>query len=75
MTVPPIPDHRRIPPLSDLIRDPLRDKPPVMVLDMGLGRWEQGIPVHDSEPMRVIAITAPIRGGVVQPRPIKGSSA
>lgn len=41
--------------MSDFIRDLLRDKPPVMVLDMGLGSRLQGFPVHDTEPMRVIA--------------------
>jgi hypothetical protein len=56
MTVPPIPDHRRIPPLSNFIQDLLRDKPPVMVLDMGLGSREQGFPVHDGEPLAVIGI-------------------
>ena len=41
--------------MSNFIQDLLRDKPPVMVLDMGLGSRLQGFPVHDSEPMRVIA--------------------
>jgi hypothetical protein len=40
--------------LSNFIQDLLRDKPPVMVLDMGLGSREQGFPVHDSEPVRAI---------------------
>jgi hypothetical protein len=40
--------------VSNLIQDLLRDKPPVMVFDMGLGSREQSLPVHDSEPMRVI---------------------
>ena len=40
--------------MSNFIQDLLRDKPPVMVLDMGLGSREQGFPVHDTEPMRVI---------------------
>jgi hypothetical protein len=56
--------------LSNFIQDLLRDKPPVMVLDMGLGSRLQGFPVHDSEPMRVIATTAPIDGEVVQSRSI-----
>ena len=55
--------------MSDLIRDLLRDKPPVIVLDMGLGSREQGFPVRDSEPMEVIAISAPIHGEAVQSRP------
>lgn len=40
--------------MSNSIQDLLRDKPPVMVLDMGLGSRLQGFPVHDSEPVRVI---------------------
>ena len=44
--------------MSAVIRDLLRDKPPVMVLDMGLGSRQQGFPVHDSEPVEVIAIIA-----------------
>ena len=41
--------------MSNFIQDLLRDKPPVMVLDMGLGSREQGFPVHDPDPVRVIA--------------------
>ena len=47
----------------------IRDKPPVMVLDMGLGSRLQGFPVHDSEPMRVIGGVAgdPIAPGTKSP--------
>ncbi len=41
--------------MANFIQDLLRDKPPVMVLDMGLGSREQSMPAHDSEPVRVIA--------------------
>ena len=44
--------------MSTFIQDLLRDKPPVMVLDMGLGSREQGFPVHDREPVRVIGAVA-----------------
>lgn len=43
--------------MSNFIQDLLRDKPPVMVLDMGLGSRLQGFPVHDSEPVEAIAQT------------------
>ena len=47
--------------MSNFIQDLLRDKPPVMVLDMGLGSREQGFPVHDSEPVEAIgAVGDPI---------------
>jgi hypothetical protein len=47
--------------LSISIQDLLRDKPPVMVLDMGLGSRLQGFPVHDSEPLEAIgAVGDPI---------------
>ena len=61
MRVPPNPDRKRIPLLSNSIQDLLRDKPPVMVLDMGLGSRLQGFVArpprraYDSEPLRVIA--------------------
>ena len=55
MTLPPIPDHKRIPNLGNFIQDLLRDPPPVMILDMGLGSREQSLPAHDPEPMLVIA--------------------
>ena len=41
--------------MSNAIQDLLRDKPPVMVLDMGLGSREQSLPVRDSVQVRVIA--------------------
>jgi hypothetical protein len=44
--------------LNSFIQDLLRDKPPVMVLDMGLGSREQSLPAHDPEPLRVIASIA-----------------
>lgn len=46
--------------MSISIQDLLRDKPPVMVLDMGLGSREQSLPVHDSEPMLVIGSGPPV---------------
>jgi len=61
--------------VSNFIQDLLRDKPPVMVLDMGLGSREQGFPVHDSEPMQADAIRAPIDGAAVQSRSIDGTVA
>lgn len=49
--------------MGNYIQDLLRDKPPVMVLDMGLGSREQSLPAHDSEPVRVIGIAgAPLPG-------------
>ena len=42
--------------MGNFIQDLLRDKPPVMVLDMGLGSREQSLPAHDSEPVAAIAI-------------------
>jgi len=44
--------------LSNIIQDLVRDKPPVMVLDMGLGSRLQGFPVRDSEPLEAIGIAA-----------------
>lgn len=41
--------------MSALIQDLLRDKPPVMVLDMGLGSRLQGFPVRDREPVELVA--------------------
>ena len=40
--------------MSALIRDLLRDKPPVMVLDMGLGSRLQNMPAHDPQLTRVM---------------------
>ena len=60
MSLPPIPDHRRIPNLGNFIQDLLRDPPPVMILDMGLGSREQSLPAHDSEPVPAIAIVPAI---------------
>ena len=59
MTIPPIPDHRRIPPVSNFIQDLLRDKPPVMVLDMGLGSREQGFLVQTPKKVPVTAGVVP----------------
>jgi hypothetical protein len=58
--------------MSDFIRDLLRDKPPVMVLDMGLGSREQSLPVHDGEPVRVVGGIAadPITAGAVRSRSV-----
>jgi hypothetical protein len=41
--------------MSNAIQDLLRDPPPMMILDMGLGSREQSLPVHDSKPMHIIA--------------------
>ena len=41
--------------MSNFIQDLLRDKPPVMFLDMGLGSRNQSQPAHDPEPVRVVA--------------------
>jgi hypothetical protein len=60
MTVPPVPDHKRIPSLSNFIQDLLRNPPPVMRLDMGLGSREQSQPAHDPAPAPVIASIASI---------------
>jgi hypothetical protein len=51
MSLPPIPDRETVPGVSVNIQDLLRDKPPVMVLDMGLGSREQSLPVADSSVM------------------------
>lgn len=56
MTVPPIPDHRRIPTLNNFIQDLLRDPPPVMILDMGLGSREQGFSAQMPKRVPVTAI-------------------
>lgn len=45
MSLPPIPDHRRIPSLGNFIQDLLRDRPPVMILDMGLGSREESLAI------------------------------
>ena len=42
--------------MSKFIQDLLRDPPPVMVLDMGLGSREQSLPAFDPEPVKVFAI-------------------
>ena len=55
MTLPPTPDHERIPSLSNAIQNLLSDPPTTMILDMGLGSREQSLPIHDPEPVRVIA--------------------
>ena len=52
MTKPPTPDQRRIPSL-DLAIHELRDKPPVMVVDLGFSQ-RQTRPAHDPEPMPII---------------------
>jgi hypothetical protein len=44
--------------MSNTIQHLLRDKPPVMVLDMGLGSREQSLPVHDSTPIEAIGVVA-----------------
>lgn len=55
--------------MSNFIQNLLRDTPPVMVLDMGLGSREQSLPAHDSEPVRVIAdIGDPIVTDANRPR-------
>ena len=41
--------------MSNAIQDLLRDPPLTLILDMGLGSREQSLPVHDSEPMHIIA--------------------
>lgn len=41
--------------MSNAIQYLLRDPPPMMILDMGLGSREQSLPAHDPEPVRVIA--------------------
>jgi hypothetical protein len=41
--------------VSNIIQDLLRDPPPTMILDMGLGSREQSLPIHDSRRLRVIA--------------------
>ena len=41
--------------MSNYIQGMLRDPPPSMVLDMGLGSREQSMPVHDSKPVQAIA--------------------
>ena len=48
--------------MSDIIRDLLRDKPPVMIYDMGLGSREQGFLVQT--PKKV-----PVTAGVVPAEP------
>lgn len=48
VTVPPVPDCRRIPSLSNAIQDLLRDPPTEMNLDMELGGREQSLPVPDA---------------------------
>lgn len=53
--------------MSNFIQDLLRDPPPVMVLDMGLGSREQNLPAHDPEPVRVM--------GGKQPEPADPPSA
>ena len=52
MTKPPTPDQRRIPSLGAAIYE-LRDKPPVMVVDLGFGQ-RQTRPAHDPEPMPIL---------------------
>ena len=56
--------------MSNFIQDLLRDKPPVMVLDMGLGSREQSLPAHDPEPVPVVAISAPTHGEAGQSRSV-----
>lgn len=56
--------------MSNIIQDLLRDKPPVMVLDMGLGSREQGFVVQTPKRVPVTAICTPIDGEVVQLRSI-----
>ena len=53
--------------MSNRIQDLLRDKPPVMVLDMGLGSRLQSLPAHDSEPVRVIGINCPPSPPIILP--------
>jgi hypothetical protein len=42
--------------MSNIIQALVRDKPPGMVLDMGLGSRLQGFPVRDSEPLEAIGV-------------------
>lgn len=55
MSLPPIPDHRRIPSLSNSIESLLRGPQPTVFLDMGQGSRELSLPVHDSEAVRIVA--------------------
>jgi hypothetical protein len=55
LTLPPVPDSQLIPSLGHFIQNLLRDPPPTMILDMGLGSREQSPPAYDPEPMRVVA--------------------
>jgi len=45
--------------MSNIIQDLLRDKPPVMIYDMGLGSREQSLPAHDTEPAPITATLEP----------------
>jgi hypothetical protein len=55
VSLPPIPDYRRIPSVSNAVQDLLREPEAAMFLDMGQGSREQSMPVHDSEVVCVIA--------------------
>lgn len=57
--------------MGNFIQDLLRDPPPVMVLDMGLGSRRQSLPAHDSEPVRVMGVASSALPG--QPCPPRAS--
>ena len=58
MSLPPIPATRVIPALGSAIQDLLRDPPPVMIFDMGLGSREQSLPAGDPKQAPVTARTS-----------------